>query len=75
MRRHADFEADAAGVEGVTAAAVLAVNKAHKLTSTIAVVVGWAVCVTGHVPTGTEDQEVRQRGCGVSGLCGNYAKD
>jgi len=42
---HAAFEGDAAGLEGVGASAVSAVDQAHEFRGDVAVVVGWSVGV------------------------------
>jgi len=75
MRHHPALEADAAGLELVGAAGILAVDEAHELGRDVAVVVGRAVRVRCNVPARGEDQEVGEGRGGVAGARGQNAED
>lgn len=72
---HATFEADAAGLETVASARVLAVDQTHQLRSHVTMVIRWAVRVRGNVPTRREDEEIGKRRCWVARACRQDAKD
>lgn len=75
VRDEAALEGDAARLELVRAAAVVAVDEAHELRGAVAVVVGRAVRVRRDVPARGEDEEVGQ-GCGGVARPGRqHAKD
>ena len=75
MRHHPALEADAAGLEFVGAAGILAVDEAHELRRDVAVVVGRAVRVRCNVPARGEDQEVGEGRGRVAGARGQNAED
>lgn len=75
MRNHTALKRNATRLEGVRAAAVVAVDQAHQLGGGVAVVVRRAVGVRGDVPARREDEEVGERRVEVARLGREHAED